>query len=49
VPAFMLQLLVGEMATILLRGQRAVPQRLLALGFRFRYPQLEDALRALLG
>jgi uncharacterized protein (TIGR01777 family) len=49
VPAFMLQLLVGEMATILLGGQRAIPQRLLALGFRFRYPQLEDALRALLG
>lgn len=48
VPAIMLRLLFGEMATVLLYGQRAVPQRLLELGFHFRYPQLEDALRALL-
>ncbi|MCS7261045.1 MAG: TIGR01777 family oxidoreductase [Anaerolineae bacterium] len=49
VPAVMLRLLVGEMAVILLHGQRAVPKRLLDMGFHFRYAQLEDALRALLG
>ncbi|MGC8880144.1 MAG: TIGR01777 family oxidoreductase [Anaerolineae bacterium] len=49
VPAFMLRLLFGEMATVLLHGQRAIPQRLLERSFRFRYPQLEGALRALLG
>ncbi len=49
VPAFMLQLLFGEMATVLLHGQRAVPQRLLELGYHFHYTQLEEALRALLG
>ncbi|MGQ9792895.1 MAG: TIGR01777 family oxidoreductase [Anaerolineae bacterium] len=48
VPAVVMRLLFGEMATILLYGQRAIPQRLLELGFRFQYPQLEDALHALL-
>jgi uncharacterized protein len=50
VPAPALRLLVGEMADeMLLTGARAVPARLLASGFRFRYPRLEPALRAALG
>ncbi len=48
-PAFVLRLALGEMAELLLKGQRAVPKRLLALGFRFEYPELEAALRDLLG
>jgi len=48
VPAVIMQLMFGEMATILLHGQRAIPQRLQELGFRFQYPRLEEALRALL-
>ena len=48
VPAFALRLLLGEMATTVLDGQRAVPQRLLALGFTFRFPDAEAALRDLL-
>ena len=47
-PAFALKLALGEMATLLLDGQRAIPKRLLALGFQFRFPQLEPALRDLL-
>lgn len=47
-PAFALRLALGEMATLLLDGQRAVPHKLQALGFRFRYPQAEEALRDLL-
>ncbi|MEM9291490.1 MAG: TIGR01777 family oxidoreductase [Acidobacteriota bacterium] len=47
-PAFALQALFGEMSEILLTGQRAIPQRLEAAGFRFHYPHLEDALRDLL-
>lgn len=47
VPAFALRLLLGEMATILLDGQRAAPQRLLELGFAFRFPTIEAALRDL--
>jgi NAD dependent epimerase/dehydratase family enzyme len=35
--------------TTLLAGARAIPERLLASGFLFRYPELEGALRYLLG
>ena len=44
-PAFGLRLLLGEMADLLLTGQRAVPKRLLDLGYPFRFPDLEPALR----
>jgi uncharacterized protein (TIGR01777 family) len=46
VPAFALKLLYGEMSTIVTTGQRAVPARLTELGYSFRRPDLEDALRA---
>lgn len=45
VPAFALRVALGELAAVVLTGQRAVPARALALGFRFRYPTLEPALR----
>ncbi|HEV8268738.1 MAG TPA: TIGR01777 family oxidoreductase [Thermoanaerobaculia bacterium] len=48
-PAGALKLLLGEMSTLLLDGQRAVPKRALELGFRFRFETLERALRDLLG
>lgn len=48
-PAFALKALLGEMAEIVLSGQRAVPARLLDRGFAFKHPELEDALRDLLG
>ncbi|HEY0782647.1 MAG TPA: TIGR01777 family oxidoreductase [Thermoanaerobaculia bacterium] len=47
-PAFALRLALGEMADALLSGQRAVPHALEALGFTFRYPEAEAALRDLL-
>jgi uncharacterized protein len=47
-PAFALRLALGEAATMVLDGQRAVPRRLLELGFDFRFPNLEEALRDLL-
>lgn len=46
-PAFALRLALGEMADIILTGQRAVPERLLALGFTFRFTELEAALEDL--
>jgi uncharacterized protein (TIGR01777 family) len=49
VPALALKLLYGEMATIVLTGQRALPARLTELGYEFRRPELEDALRAATG
>jgi hypothetical protein len=48
VPAFAMRLAFGEVATTVLDGQRAIPQRLLALGFQFRFPDAESALRDLL-
>jgi uncharacterized protein (TIGR01777 family) len=48
-PGFALRLLLGEMADALLHGQRAVPRRLLDLGYVFRYPEVSTALRSLLG
>jgi len=44
VPSRALQLLFGEMARLLLTGQRVVPKRLQNHGFEFRYDHLEDAL-----
>lgn len=47
-PAFALHLLLGEMAdALLLSGQRALPAKAERLGFRFRYPRIDDALRAI--
>jgi len=47
-PAFVLQLLFGDMATVLLDGQRAVPKHLQDAGFTFAFEQVEQALRDLL-
>ena len=37
-PGFALRLALGELSTLLLDGQRQVPQRLLDHGFTFRFP-----------
>lgn len=49
VPAAAPRLLYGEMASIVLTGQRVVPHRLLQLGHEFKFPMLEPALRDVLG
>jgi uncharacterized protein len=45
VPGIMLQLIFGEMATVLLDGQRVIPSRLLSEGFEFNFPDAETALK----
>ena len=47
VPAFALALMVGEIADMLISGQRAVPDAALRYGYRFKYPTIEQALRSL--
>lgn len=47
VPPFVLKLIVGEMADMLLSGQRAVPEAAQKLGYRFKYPEIGAALRSL--
>jgi len=50
VPAFLLRLTLGEMAdALLLASRRIEPRRLLQSGYRFRYPELDAALRHQLG
>jgi NAD dependent epimerase/dehydratase family enzyme len=46
-PGFMMRLLFGEMADLLLKGQRVLPQKALANGFSFTYNTLEEALKEL--
>jgi uncharacterized protein (TIGR01777 family) len=46
VPALAVKVLYGEMATIVTTGQRVVPGRLMELGYEFRQPDLERALRS---
>lgn len=47
-PAAALRLVLGEMAEVVLASQRVVPRRALELGYTFRFPELEPALRDLL-
>ncbi|KAF0808974.1 hypothetical protein A167_02184 [Alcanivorax sp. S71-1-4] len=49
VPALPLKLALGEMSTLLLGGQKVLPERLLAQGFSFRFPEIDAALQDLLG
>jgi uncharacterized protein len=43
-PAFMMKLVFGEFGSIILKGQRVVPSRLLESGFVFRYAGIDKAL-----
>ncbi|MEE9910627.1 MAG: TIGR01777 family oxidoreductase [Deltaproteobacteria bacterium] len=44
-PGFMIQLILGEFGSVLLKGQRVIPRRLLDAGFSFRYPDIEEAIK----
>jgi uncharacterized protein (TIGR01777 family) len=48
-PAFALKLALGEMSSMVLTGQRVLPARAMAFGFRHAFPELEPALQDLLG
>lgn len=45
VPGWLLKLALGEMSTLVLTGQRAMPRVALEHGFEFAFPKLEEALR----
>ena len=47
-PAFALQLALGEKSTLVLDGQRAIPEKLVTEGFSFSHEDFESALRTLL-
>lgn len=47
VPAFMLKMTMGELASVFLASQRVLPTHLSAAGFEFGYPEIEMALENL--
>jgi len=50
VPAFILRLLVGEMAEeLIINGQRVLPEKAIANDFDFDFPELEGALSEIIG
>ena len=46
-PSSALRAVLGEMASMIVEGQRVLPAKAGELNFRFRYPRLEPALRAI--
>ncbi len=47
IPAFALKLALGEMSETLLGGARVFPVRLNSMGFKFKYPDIAQALKAI--
>jgi len=48
VPGIALNILLGELGSLLTTGQRVIPAKAIAEGYTFHYPTLEPALRAVL-
>ncbi|WP_347218936.1 TIGR01777 family oxidoreductase [Chryseobacterium sp.] len=48
VPAFVLKMLFGELASAILEGSRASSQKIQNTGFQFKFPDLKNALKDLL-
>jgi uncharacterized protein (TIGR01777 family) len=46
VPSFVIKLALGEFAEVVLNGRRVVAKRLTELGFRWKHPELDEALRS---
>lgn len=49
VPGFVVKLTLGELGGILLTGQRVLPEKALKAGYQFKYPEINEALRAIFG
>ncbi|MGO9116209.1 MAG: TIGR01777 family oxidoreductase [Desulfomonilaceae bacterium] len=47
-PGFMIKLLMGELGSVILNGQRVLPGVLQSKGFNFNFPDIKTALRNLL-
>ena len=47
-PEFILKIALGQMADMLLHGQRVVPKKAIDAGFEFQFPMLESALKEVL-
>jgi uncharacterized protein (TIGR01777 family) len=47
-PDALLRIMLGEVAGVIATGQKVLPKRALALGYEFKHPELEEALRDVL-
>lgn len=45
IPAFLIQLALGEMAQIILKGRRVSSEKIEKIGFKFQFKDLEQAIR----
>ena len=48
IPQFALNILLGELGTLMTTGQRVIPTKAMAGGYTFQYPTLQPALQAIL-
>ena len=48
IPAVLLRLILGEMSVLLTEGRYSQPKRLIELGFKFQFGQLDKAMEDLL-
>ena len=48
IPSWVLQLIFGEMADIILEGSRVDAQKIISTGFKFKFPTIEKALSKIL-
>lgn len=46
-PGFMIKLVLGEFGSVILKGQRVIPEKLLKHGFIFSFPDIRQALQSL--
>ncbi|MDO9038247.1 MAG: DUF1731 domain-containing protein, partial [Lutibacter sp.] len=44
IPAFVMKLILGKMAVIILEGSRVSCEKIMATGFKFKFPTLKEAL-----
>jgi hypothetical protein len=49
VPSFLLKVVLGEMSDMLLNSQRVLPEKILKEGFVFKFTDIENALRDIIG
>jgi len=47
VPGFVVELTLGELGSVLLTGQRVLPEKILKAGYKFKYTDVNKALKAI--
>jgi uncharacterized protein len=48
-PGFMIKLVLGEFGSVILKGQKVLPRRLIDAGFVFQYPEIDRAIEHVVG